>query len=132
MFNRKYIREPRLFHTGFIANDSLIRIKQDLPPQELGNQCQYLEPKSIDKGYLERSGSICNNTLLYPFPAVPIIYDQNIRKQKYPVKPETNLIDSINQRKAIPYHHLKLKLNDELVSGEIPNSCDCATYVMPI
>ena len=132
MFNRKYINEPRLFHTGFLANDSLIRIKQDLPLQELSNTCQYLEPNSIDNGYLERNGAFCNNKLLYPFPAVPLIYDQNINKQKYPVKPETNMINSINQDKAIPQQFVKFKLNNELMSGEIPNCCNCATYVMPI
>ena len=132
MFNRKYLREPRLNHTGFLANDSVIRMKQNLSPQELSNNCQFLEPDSINKGLVERSGGYCNQKLLYPFPAVPIIYDQGIEFQKYPVKPETNYLPSLSQRKEIPMNFVKLNSRNQFVSGEIPDCCNCAQWVMPI
>lgn len=135
MFNTKikYLREPKFNHTGFLPNDSIIRIKQGLSPQEISNNCQYLEPDSIDKDVLIRAGGVCNQKFLYPFPATPLIYDQDPRFQKYPVKEESMTFPSLNEKKEPLASVYNRSRNRSLgKSGEIPNSCSCAQWVMPI
>jgi hypothetical protein len=63
MNNITYLKKPSLFKTGFLPNDSDIRLKQGLIPQNNSNLCYC-------------NNSVCNNKVLYPFPATQWYYDK--------------------------------------------------------
>ena len=70
-----YLKKPSLYNTGFLPYTAITRLKQDLPPQELSNVCQYVEKNYKSKLYkssITGLGGTCNQTTMYPFYAVPL------------------------------------------------------------
>lgn len=74
MSDCNYLKNSSLFATGFLSNTAKLRIKQGLAPQELSNQCQFVEPGSKKMSDMERAGGVCNNKFLYPFYAPQVNY----------------------------------------------------------
>ena len=62
-----------LYNTGLIVNDDILRMKQGLIPQNLASVCEAPAYSSL---YKIPAYGTCNNTNLYPFPAVQFNYGQ--------------------------------------------------------
>lgn len=62
-----YLLIAKQYNTGFLPDDSNLRIKQGLDPQQIANACAYLPPSFTT--YSPQGtpyGATCNNTALKP------------------------------------------------------------------
>jgi hypothetical protein len=126
MFNLKILREPKLHNLGMLGNDSKVRMKQGLCPQKISNDCICKDFDQSKEPYL--CGTCCCRELLYPFPEVKLVYDQNFYKQKYPVRSESNVIPSLAERKE---YALRLNQKAGNVFRQSGECCYCNVYLKP-
>lgn len=144
-----YLKKPTLFNTGYLPYNAIQRMKQDLSPQELSNDCQYME--NTCKTNVCSAGGTCSNFTMYPFYAVPLIYDQDIPiyNPKYsresccstnvdivktpPLTTGSNVYPvNVPSFDTNPVHLERTKyMKKNLSTGAVPTNCNCAKYVLP-
>lgn len=62
-----YIKNPNLFNTGFLPDNTRLRIKQGLSPQTLSNSCAYAPPSiTAYPAHNMPKGAKCNQAALKP------------------------------------------------------------------
>ena len=71
---RNYITAPMLFNTGFLSNDSALRIKQGLPQQELAGDCFSSFPSKLYGVKIRTEGDCLKNMYTIKFPEVSYGY----------------------------------------------------------
>lgn len=147
-----YIKIPKLFNTGYLPYGSVTRMKQNLSPQELSNNCQYMEQSCFtNNSDVNCAGGVCTNETLYPFYSVPLIYDQNEPGYDPRYLREPFCCSTSNENKIPPlttgsnvypvntpdmsnnpeYLAKKKFIEKNLSSGPVPESCNCSMYTEP-
>ena len=67
MLFSNYINKPKLYNTGFLQDDKVSRIKQNLLPQELSNNCYVGIQKRVNNNFYDNYNITETNLLNNPY-----------------------------------------------------------------
>lgn len=120
--------KSKLYNTGYISNDSYLRVKQGLMPQVLSSDCYVSASIGTQYNYIPKNRVSAESTKNTAFKHFNDYHSQNIFLPAYILaKQSTNqklYKPQINQNILYPIH------NDDVYYGpSIPNDSPCLDYI---